>query len=227
MLDVARRILPGCLVVACLLLAAACDSPDGEASAPATDRVVHEEGEGPLSAHTGLGDQAIAQPGKPPWKASFGSFLLCSTTGAEIEIEDVRFVTKVEPQRAEAWFRTIPEASERNGGKPISWSPIGMLWGSHPDYLDGTRMHGDFRRTMDGPLAVDCEDLADPDNGRVELVTVLSVGETGAWVQQTHVDYRVAGAPYTLVIRWQNLACGTEIPKRFWCPKLRRIPMVG
>lgn len=186
-------------------------------------RTVHEEGDGPLSANVGGGGQAAAVPGPPPWSASFGSFLLCSTKpGAEITIEDVRFDTPTKPLKLEAWFRLVPEASKR-GDANVSWDPIAFTVGTHGHHAGtGPPAGGTFTRALDRPITQPCDDLGG-DSARTELITEMTVGAAGGHVSTTYIDYRVDGHPYTLVVRWVNIACGNQISADTgFCQKDRR-----
>ncbi len=50
-----------------------------------------------------------------------------------------------------------------------------------------------------------------PDSPLTELLFTLRVGRRGGSIADAYVDYTSGGAPYTLHIQWQMVACGRGI----------------
>lgn len=159
---------------------------------------------------------------RPPWKVSYGLFLLCSRDGQRIDVEDVRFETAPEPLAIEPWFREIPGEEER-AGKHVTWTPFISLPGVHGAYTDGTVAGGTFSRELTHAITQPCGEVDRPGVALTELVTEMTVGERGAWVRETNIDYRVGDRRYTLEVDWQNIACGVAI-RTAECPPASRRP---
>lgn len=169
---------------------------------------------GPLSATTGRGGfTGTAPQDVTEWSETFGAFLLCSKEpDTEIHIEDVRFDVTPEPVSIETVFRKVPPAAQRSGGKdPGAWLPIVSERGVPPF---GGRYAGEYVTDLDEPITRTCKEERKPGSALTELLTVMTVGERGAVIRRTYVDYTVDDEEYTLTIRWQNGMCGTAVRGR-------------
>lgn len=169
---------------------------------------------GPLSATTGRGGFTGAAPKNAAnWSETFGAFLLCSKApDTEIHIQDVRFDVSPDPVSIETLFRKIPPASQRGGGKGSgSWMPIASARGVPPF---GGRYAGEYVKDLDEPITRTCKEQRKQGSALTELLTIMTVGERGAIIRRTYVDYTVGDENYTLTIRWQNGMCGTAIKGR-------------
>lgn len=169
--------------------------------------------DGPLSASTGSGEFVAARSKDNPreWSQTFGAFLLCSTEpDQEIDIQRVRFDADPEPLTVETWYRIVPPVTERARGPRAAWWPYTSLRGTPPF---GDEVGGQVVRSLDGPIGQECDEVG-PRHGYTELMTAMTVGEAGALVERTYVDYTVEGQPYTLVIPWRNGVCGSAVTGR-------------
>lgn len=185
----------------------------------AGDRVVHEEGEGILSASSASGGKGLWRPpGLGPnqrWRGSFGGLLLCVSDedSTPVRVNRVRYEFVVAPKARLTWVRVVPDPAEQHPGPPNSWAPFyGLLGG--PGAFQTTTIRGDFKPFKGGL------EVSDPCQAGAlaftELVTVLETGPTGAWSRAVLIDYTADGDEYTLRVPWEMATCGTRTRKFCW-----------
>ncbi|WP_340559187.1 hypothetical protein [Streptomyces sp. GSL17-111] len=168
-------------------------------SSCSSEREEHTSKGGPLSAETKAGVTSVDAPEKMPWTATFGSFLLCSTTGTKITLEEVRYETLVEPFNISVVMREAPPGS----------SPVSSASGP-PSSLDGGEgLAGEIEEFKKGWIIDQrCDVNA---GGFTELLFVVESGKFGGHIRQAWLDYEAGGNPYTLKIDWQMITCGTKV----------------
>lgn len=174
------------------------------------ERFEHAEGAGPLSSQTSSGSTSMYAPGKKPWTGTFGSYLLCSTTGEAITVEGIRIRTPVEPINVEQKLRKVSQKA-RSADPALTY--LGGSLGAAPDLPDG-RLPGSYQPFEPGVrIEQNCSDLDRSSASFTELLFVLRVGDAGGLIDRVWVDYQVGGEEYTLRIEWQMIACGESIPQ--------------
>lgn len=189
------------------------------------DRQVHKEHQGPLSAYSGGGGFAMAEPrGRGPWFSTHGEYFLCSTEpGVTIELQAVGWeeAADVRAIAVTPWLRTVDRSMKPTTsvgsvvGRP--WKPVGAK--PYP---------GRFTRQVRGRLITQtCDDIR---NGWdeathsqpefTELVFDIKTSRAGAHITRAYIDYTVDGEQFRLSMRRQMIACGSAIrarPSREWC----------
>lgn len=172
-------------------------------------RFEHTSGRGPLHSHTAQGATSVHSPGHTPWNATFGSYVLCSAGGADVEIEDIRYSAPVGPQDVTFALRTV-SAKDRASSPAVT--PVGAALGRPPNLHSGP-LPGRLADAGAGSRVTrSCADEDEEGAGFTELLFVLRVGESGGWIDRAWIDYRVHGRPYTLRLDWQMIACGADVP---------------
>lgn len=195
-------------IASCALFAlGGCSATD---SGPGQDTVV----DGPLSTTLDAGGNSVLPPKRTAesdeeWRATFGSLLICSP--------DPVTLLDAEPHEVQAGegtyaftLRTVPAMSERRGGAPISWAPVGTMRGT-PRQLAS---RGDLRSTsladLDGAqISQPCG--SGPGDAFTEVLTTIETGRSGAWVDGVDVTYETDGRKFTLPVDWSFVACGEAI----------------
>jgi hypothetical protein len=175
------------------------------------ERVIHDEGDGILSASSSSGGKGLLRPHglarKQRWQGSFGGLLLCVTDeeSGMVRVNRVRYEFAVHPQTSQTWVRTVPELAKQHPGQPIEWAPFYGRIGGPGAFRRGT-MRGDFTAFEGGMEISDlCEEGA---RAFTELVTVLDTGPGGAWSRLVLIDYTYNGNKYTLRVPWEMATCG-------------------
>lgn len=186
-------------------------SSGGCSSTSSGDVTTHEDGSGPLSAQTGSGGTSIKAPEEPTWSGTFGSALLCTTTGKPITLKSVSYQVKVTPLELTPVIRTGDEATDDEGTPgPI----ISMLGTPDRPNAPEDRLVGRFTETIEGlQVRQDCEQ---DDNSFTELLTVMKVGPDGGSLDRTNIRYRSDGKDYQLRVDWELAACGDKVARE-WC----------
>jgi len=196
----ARRVLVG--LGGCILVAG-CTSPQQELS---------RSDDGPLSVGGIVGGVSVNEPREDPWRASFGTFFLCTEDGATVHLEDVRAPGDPAPRAVRAVLHAKRE------GAAASPERFGSRLGSPPDW-DEPYVEGPTRRQAASVYTDDIQgEVVDepcptsPAGDRfTELVVTLEAGEAGADVKRFFVDYRVDETKYTLPVDWQLIMCGAQV----------------
>ena len=196
--------LPLISALASVLLLSSCDTSTKEAE----DRTRHGEGAGPLSASVSKGGQSLNAPDRTPWHATYGSLVLCSQVGEPITLDGVRYDIRAQPLSIEPELRIVPTSSTT---PPAStWAPVTARLGL-PDAFDSDPRHlqGTLSADIAGhEIAGKCN--ANPLGTYTELLTVMTVGTQGGWVDGIAIDYEAAGQQYTLDVDWAYIACGSK-----------------
>ncbi|MFD4144480.1 hypothetical protein [Streptomyces sp. NPDC058572] len=186
-----------------LALVAGCHSVKG--------RTEHISGEGPLQSHTSGGVTSVYAPRTVPWAVTFGSFVLCSTNGEPITLDNVRYRTPVAPEKVSPQLRTVTPALWR---KTVDAGQVGAALG-RPHHFLQRKAPGHYEAFRpDRRITQSCAEQDRGDTGFTELVFVLDVGARGGFVDRAWIDYHMDGKPYTLRLEWKMVACGSGIPSR-------------
>ncbi|MZE80067.1 hypothetical protein GTY57_24810 [Streptomyces sp. SID5475] len=169
----------------------------------AAERQEHVSDAGPLSANVETGATSVFAPGDHPWMETFGSYLLCSTTGTQIKLEDIRYETPVKPLKVELQLRNAPPGFDLGpitsaSGQPPKFKEIGDISGQVEPFRKGVK------------ISQKCDQDAAA-HGFTELLFVVKTGKAGGHISKTWIDYTAGGDPYTLVINWQMITCGNKI----------------
>lgn len=175
--------------------------------------------EGPLSAQAGRGASVSMEPPSDGARSmTFGAFILCTTEpGAEIVIDAIRYDVAPEPLELQAWFRYVPDESERQDPSSSDWAPVVGAAGLPPRFTPDSKPLGSFTQGLPtSPITQECTKPL-PGNPHTELMTALTVDRKGALIHQTYVNYHVGDDSYTLKIDWRNGICGTDLPKQYRC----------
>ncbi|MGW3118459.1 hypothetical protein ACWDBW_15195 [Streptomyces sp. NPDC001107] len=173
-------------------------------------RVEHVSRDGPLQSHTDAGTTSVYAPKKTPWAVTFGSYLLCSTDGAPITIDGIRYRTPVKPKSVSLKLRTVtPQLWKAT----VDAGPIGAALGT-PPHFQNRKAPGDYRDARAGSrITQSCADQDKEGSGFTELLFVLDVGRQGGYIDTAWIDYHVHGDPYTLRLEWEMVACGSRVPR--------------
>lgn len=173
-------------------------------------RVEHVNGEGPLQSDTAQGTTSVYAPREVPWAVTFGSYLLCSTTGEPITLDGVRYNTAVEPRSVSLKLRTV---TPRMWKASVDAGYIGAALGE-PPHFDKRKAPGHYADVRAGSrITQSCAEQDREGAGYTELLFVLDVGEQGGVIDAAWIDYHVGGKPYTLRLDWKMVACGTKVPE--------------
>jgi hypothetical protein len=163
----------------------------------------------PLSASLpGAGGSSLSAPADSPWYGTFGSALLCSQTGDEITLDEVRYQTKVEPMILKPMIRTVPTHNERTPSG--DWSPVASRLGVPSSFVSAPhKAMGELSTVVQGVK------ISQPCNQRAsapytELLTVMKADRGGAWVTGMDIDYTTTAGSYTLYVDWNYVLCGTR-----------------
>lgn len=197
------------LAVLLLVLLAGCQS----------DREVHEDQAGPLSATSGWGSFSMDKPrgAGATWVGGFGSYTLCVRDGGtRIELQRVgwRSAQDARPLKVEPWLRfvdrTTKPTSEFVAVPGLPWKPLGdkPYPGRYSDKIAGEAVTQTCAELNRGRKA---------DSRRrafTELVFVMKVGEQGGELTQGYIDYLADGEPYRLIIGWKMIMCGSAVTAR-------------
>lgn len=175
-------------------------------------RQIQREGEGVLSSSTGHGGVSIFRPpGDPEWSATFGGLLLCVTKrGAEVRVTGVRQEGDPQPLWLRHRFRSVPPAPQRVG-EATEWDPVDSALGIYP-HFDRFKARGSYGPAL-GVIDRPCGSGAGRRAGYVELMTEMRVGNRGALIPRTFVDYSYDGRKYALLVDWRMAACGSRVPR--------------
>ncbi|MFJ9968807.1 hypothetical protein [Streptomyces avermitilis] len=173
------------------------------------ERVEHASGDGPLQSHTDTGTTSVYAPKKAPWTVTFGSYLLCSTSGDPITIDGIRYRTPVKPRSVSLKLRTVtPEVWKAT----VDAGQIGAAVGA-PPHFQQRKAPGEYKDPRAGSrITQSCADQDKEGTGFTELLFVLDVGKQGGYIDTAWIDYHVNGDPYTLRLNWKMIACGSRIP---------------
>ncbi|SCG06282.1 hypothetical protein GA0115258_13298 [Streptomyces sp. LamerLS-31b] len=173
------------------------------------ERVEHVSGAGPLQSHTDTGTTSVYAPKKAPWTVTFGSYLLCSTSGDPITIDGIRYRTPVKPKSVSLKLRTV---TPRVWKATVDAGQIGAALGA-PPHFQQRKAPGEYKDVRAGSrITQSCADQAREGAGFTELLFVLNVGKQGGYINTAWIDYHVNGSPYTLRLDWKMVACGSRIP---------------
>lgn len=166
--------------------------------------------DGPLSVDGVVGGQSFLppEPDTARWRASQGSFPLC-TTGEGLTLEGVRTEGEPAPLAVEPWVvDRVPTTSR--------FVTFGGVLGSPPtfdepyasaDYLRG-RYVGLEGATVDEP----CPGTMVTESG-IEVVLAVETDQEGAVVAGFWIDYRSGGELYALWVDWTMILCGDATPR--------------
>lgn len=173
-------------------------------------RTEHADGSGPLQAHSAPGAVSVYAPEKASWSGTFGSYVLCSTSGADIEIEKIRYRTPVKPVSITPQLRTVSkELRTSNPGIGYLGSSLGT-----PPNLPERKLPGTYQDATSGThIRQSCAQENVEGTGFSELLFVLNLDKRGGIIDRVWIDYRVEDSLYTLRIDFQMVACGTHAAK--------------
>lgn len=181
---------------------------------------------GPLEPQAGGG--ATLSPPVPKGErlatSTFGTVLCAADADTEITIDEVRYEARPNLARVEhaeraskpaisSAFREVPP--DFGEGEDSDNTPIASVAGG-PGSLTGK-----IWTDPTGPLTAQCGDVR---NGKrktplLELLTVVTAGRAGAFVESTEIDYRVGDKKYTVSVNWQVGVCGRVVPADFGCAR--------
>ncbi|MFE0252417.1 hypothetical protein [Streptomyces sp. NPDC059010] len=172
-------------------------------------REEHVNGEGPLQSDTAQGTTSVYAPDDAPWAVTFGSYLLCSTSGEPITLDGIRYHAAVEPKSVSLKLRTVtPQVWKAS----VDAGYIGAALGK-PPHFQKRKAPGQYADARNGSrITQSCADQDREGAGYTELLFVLDVGEQGGFVDAAWIDYQVDGKPYTLRLDWKMVACGSKVP---------------
>ena len=191
------------------LCVSGCGGGDSSGREP-TSSARHADGEGPLSASLsgGGGGGSLSAPGQVPWSGTFGSALLCSHGGDEITVQDIRYLSRVNPLAATPMIRNVPAKAERTPRG--DWAPIAARVGIPGDFASAPHQaRGELSTQVKGlTVSQPCGQRSSVPY--IELLTVLKAGRAGAWVDGIDIDYTTASGSYTLAVDWNYVLCGSR-----------------
>ncbi|MET7855265.1 hypothetical protein ABZT48_45690 [Streptomyces avermitilis] len=149
-------------------------------------RVEHASGDGPLQSHTDTGTTSVYAPKKAPWTVTFGSYLLCSTSGDPITIDGIRYRTPVKPRSVSLKLRTVtPEVWKAT----VDAGQIGAAVGA-PPHFQQRKAPGEYKNPRAGSrITQSCADQDKEGTGFTELLFVLDVGKQGGYIDTAWIDY--------------------------------------
>lgn len=160
--------------------------------------------DGPLQTDVGSGGSGLHAPKRTPWSGTYGGILLCAVDGADVVVSAIRYESQVQPTGTASYLRTVAESD----GSRVR-SPLIASLGEAPDLLgvdfEATSLVEAVGATIDYPCATD----GGP--GFVELLTTMTVGETGGWIERMTVEYTSDGVAYELPVDWTFISCGSAI----------------
>lgn len=172
-------------------------------------RVEHVNGEGPLQSDSSEGTTSVYAPKDVPWAVTFGSYLLCSTSGEAITLDGIRYHTPVEPKSVSLKLRSV---TPRMWKASVDAGYIGAALGA-PPHFQQRKAPGHYADVRAGSrITQSCADQDQEGAGYTELLFVLDVGRQGGFIDSAWVDYHVGGKPYTLRLDWKMVACGSKVP---------------
>ncbi|AZQ40435.1 hypothetical protein EJ357_17250 [Streptomyces cyaneochromogenes] len=172
-------------------------------------RVEHVNGEGPLQSDTAQGATSVYAPADVPWAVTFGSYLLCSTSGEPIVLDGIRYRSPVRPRSVSLKLRTVTPRMWKAG---VDAGYLGAALGE-PPHFQKRKVLGRYEDARAGRrITQSCADQDREGAGYTELLFVLDVGEAGGFIDAAWIDYRVGGKPYTLRLDWKMVACGAKVP---------------
>ncbi|MCM0621962.1 hypothetical protein [Nocardioides bruguierae] len=156
--------------------------------------------------------------------ATFGAFLLCSTSGsAAISLDSVAF-PKGSPPGVAAWIRTVTpdRVSLAEEGDRGHYAPIAFGLGSPPEfsqpYVGFETPPGEFSRSISGVrVSGDCDEVSAavsalgrsqvPQTEIQELVIVIPSGKAGARIPNFTINYEADGEAFELKVSWDMVVC--------------------
>lgn len=184
---------------------------DGTNSSASSAREAHGEGGGFLSATSAEGGVSLAAPRARLWQGTFGGLVLCArSAGDRVELQRVRVEEDVHPLGIRHLIRMLPESTARPGRAVAD--PVYSSKGP-AERLDvrGATLRPVRGTVIDQP----CAEARHEERRFTELLTELTVDRRGGGIRTTYLDYAAAGRPYTLVIPWRMIACGSRTPARY------------
>lgn len=203
------------LILTAIFLFVSC-TDDQPSESPRVDRVIHDEGDGPLSASMGRGGNSLDAPkGRSQWAATFGAAILCSTSGEQITLERVRYDTDPGSLELNTVLRVVSPLQERPPGSH-NWAPISGIVGALDESPAGgialrperpsDSAPGEFIDLAGSKITQPCGQT--PDLGFTEMLTGMRVDADGAAINGFTIEYRVADTEYGLKVDWSYVACG-------------------
>lgn len=183
---------------------------------------------GPLEPQAGGGSlvTAAVPKGEDLVTNTFGTVLCVDDPATEITIEAVHYA--VRPNLARVGH------AERANRPAISWA----LREVPPDFGDDSGDNTPIGGVEGGPQSLSGKIWTDPpekvtagcdkapDGQRktplLELLTVVTAGRAGAYVQRTDIDYSVGHKKYKVAVNWQVGTCGRVVPADFGCARSPR-----
>ncbi|MBO0512422.1 hypothetical protein J0695_11470 [Streptomyces beijiangensis] len=174
-------------------------------------RLEHANGAGPLQSHTDVGTTSMFAPqDKATWYGTFGSYLMCSTSGAKITVEGIRYSEPVKPAGVSAELRTVTAKQRQN---PTRGGYVGGGIG-RPPHLSTVNMLGNLAPAGAGTVIDQkCSDQDKQSNSFQELLFVLKTDQRGGRIDHVWIDYRLGSDAYSLRLDWQMITCGDRVPK--------------
>lgn len=182
-----------------------------DATPPATPVVsAHADGAGILSVRSDTGGAwSVSPPESLPatWKATFGTFMLCTDGGESAVLESVTWDEVVAPAAAEPLVRLVPPASQRESAG--GYEPAIVRGAPSPG---NTELRGTFFDDLRG-IEIDdpCEPPPAPTDGRQDLALVVTADRAGAHLRDLRVAYTSGGRAYVLEVDYELVMCGTAI----------------
>ena len=158
----------------------------------------------------GSGGNSLDAPhGRSRWTGTFGGLQLCVEDGGTVEIESVSYHFVVRPVAVRSVIRQVPDPSERRGGTPIKWAPIGTWVGSIRQLKGQEFLFTSLDSASGAVITTPCDD--DPDGAFTELVTSMTADRRGGWIDGATIAYTSGGRDHELGIHWTYITCGTAI----------------
>lgn len=213
-------------VAAVTLTATACSSGDVRDPGP-EPKASEVKSAGPLSAGVGKaggGASIDPPPSDGPFKATFGSFVLCSTKPDAGDITNLRVTFPVAaPTHVSTWIRQVTVEDVRSAPKAhrAQFIPFSFGLGAPPLFKQpyaGLQPPGQFTRDVSS-VTIDhtCAETNDavsalnqravPETGYNELMVVVPSTSAGAVVDGFRVTYTADGKDFTMPVPWTMVVC--------------------
>lgn len=156
------------------------------------------------------GGNSADSPGTSRWDVTFGAAVLCRAAGGPVVLQSVRYETRVKPNSIRTVLRLAPSKADRD--PTDDGSLTGSAYGI-PTKYKGTpsRAFGTLLNSVSGfRVTQSCSGLDRNVDSHTEMLTVMSVAETGAWTTGIVIEYKQDGKLFTVHSDWNYIACGSK-----------------
>lgn len=197
-----RPLAAAALALALAFTATSCTGPDRGDPDP-------QPAAGPLRSLLSNGGNSLDQPpAATRWDATFGSLLLCTDQPVTLSGVEPRYRTG-RPEAITFHVRTVPAGPARTG-PPIDWAPVAAR-AAPLDTLLRRQVKAADVTDVPGTTVDQACDASGADAPYTEILTSMTVGPGGAWIDGLNVTYQADGDEYVLPVNWNYVACGTAI----------------